>query len=208
MPFDLADKALTRRQSRQDVTALAPADQESTETRPLDPLDSDKALDTWQRLLDCYVTELDRQRANRHEMAVDEDFYDNIQWDEADAAAVAARGQRPLVYNVIATTVNWVLGTEKRGRSDHKVLPRRKEDAKPAERKSQLLKYLSDCNRTPFERSRAFADAVKAGLGWMEDCIEEDGNEPIVCRAESWRNILFDSAAQRMDVEDGRYIFR
>ena len=105
--------------------------------------------------------------------------------------------------------MNWVLGTEKRGRSDYKILPRRKQDSKPAERKSQLLKYLSDCNRTPFELSRAFADAVKVGLGWIEDAIDDSGDgEPIAARYESWRNMLFDSAAQRLDLEDGRYVFR
>lgn len=207
MPFDLNDKALTRRQSRQDVTALAPAKVEA-EDKPGHPLDSDEAVDTHARLLDCYVTELDRQEKNRHEMAIDEDFHDNYQWNEDDATALEQRGQRPLVYNVIATTVNWVLGTEKRGRSDYKVLPRRKEDSKPAERKSQLLKYLSDTNRTPYERSDAFAEAVKAGLGWLEDCVEDDDGEPIKSRAETWRNMLHDSAAKRRDVEDARYIFR
>ena len=29
-----------------------------------------------------YRQELDRQAQNRYEMAIDEDYYDNIQWDE------------------------------------------------------------------------------------------------------------------------------
>lgn len=172
-------------------------------------LDSEEMEALRRRLMSYYVQELERQADNRHQMAVDQDFYDNIQWDEADAAELRNRGQMPLVYNVISTSVNWLLGSEKRGRTDFKVLPRRKEDAKPAERKSSLLKYLSDVNRTQFHRSRAFEDAVKVGIGWLEDGVQDDvEGEPVYSRYESWRNMLWDSAANEFDLSDARYIFR
>lgn len=172
-------------------------------------LDGAEATELHSKLMTYYVQELDRQAENRHEMAEDEDFYDNIQWTEEDARTLKDRGQMPLVYNVISTSVNWVLGSEKRGRTDFKVLPRRKEDAKPAERKTSLLKYLSDVNRTPFHRSRAFGDAVKVGIGWLEDGVQDDvEGEPVYSRYESWRNILWDSASTEMDLSDARYVFR
>jgi hypothetical protein len=161
------------------------------------------------RLLDIWQRELDRQAANRRDQAIDEDFYDSIQWDEADAQTLRDRGQMPLVFNVTATTVDWVIGTEKNNRTDFKVLPRRKEDGKPAERKTELLKYLSDANREPFEVSRAFGDAAKVGIGWMEDGWQGDEEgEPIYSRYENWRNMLWDSTATRLDIEDGRYVGR
>lgn len=212
--FDLADPDLTHArhaesplpQSAQQAGEGAGDGSTGTEDNVLD---QPKAVETFHRLLDHYTRELDRQEDNRQEQATDEDFYDNIQWDPGDAQAVRDRGQVPIVFNVISTAVNWVLGTEKRSRSDFHILPRRKEDAKPAERKSQILKYLSDCNRTPFHKSRAFADATKVGIGWLEDCVEEeDGGEPIVSRWENWRNMLWDSAAQQLDLQDARYIFR
>lgn len=172
-------------------------------------LDSEEMVGTHKRLLSYYAQELDRQAENRHQMAVDEDFYDNIQWSEEDERTLKDRGQVPLVYNVISTSVNWLLGTEKRGRTDFKVLPRRKEDSKPAERKTALMKYLSDVNHTGFHRSRAFEDAVKAGVGWLEDGVQDDvEGEPVYSRYESWRNILWDSAATETDLSDARYIFR
>lgn len=172
-------------------------------------LDSEKMMRIHGRLLSRYETELDRQAENRADMAIDEDFYDNIQWTEEDAAVLRDRGQMPLVYNVISSSVNWVIGTEKRGRTDYKVLPRRKDAGKPAERKSQLLKYLSDVNRTPFHRSRAFEDCVKVGIGWVEDGVQDDDDgEPVFTRYESWRNILWDSACTEKDLSDCRYIYR
>jgi len=179
--------------------------------KPLTPaqLDSQQMRRMHGMMLDSYTRELERQGPNRREMAEDEDFYDNIQWSEDDAAELEARGQLPLVYNVISASVDWVLGTEKRTRTDFKVLPRRKEASKPAERKTQLLKYLADVNRSPFHDSDAFGDAVKVGLGWLEDSLDTDSErEPITHRYESWRHMLHDSMSGARDVEDGRYIFR
>jgi hypothetical protein len=98
---------------------------------------------------------------------------------------------------------------EKRGRTDFKILPRGKEDSKPAEAKTKFLKYLSDVNRTPFHRSRAFEDTVKVGIGWIECGVQdEDDGEPVYDRYESWRNMLWDSAGTENDTSDWRYQFR
>ncbi len=51
-------------------------------------------------------------------MALDQDFYDNLQWDPEDAATLRDRGQMPLVYNEVAPMVDWVIGTERRTRVD------------------------------------------------------------------------------------------
>lgn len=172
-------------------------------------LDNEVHYGLHRRLLGHYQRELDRQQDNRIEQAQDEDYYDNIQWTEEEAQILRDRGQAPLTYNVISQTINWIIGSEKRGRIDFKVLPRGKEDAKPAEKKTNLLKYLSDVNRTQFHRSRAFEDATKVGIGWLEDAVtDDDEGEPIYSRYESWRNILWDSASTELDLSDCRYVTR
>lgn len=185
------------------------SDAEGAQQLPPNKLDGPTATELHRRLMDYYVRELDKQHDNRVQMAIEEDFYDNIQWSEEDAAEVEARGQKPIVYNVISASIDWVTGTEKRARSDFSILPRRKEEGKTAQRKTELMKYLSDVNRTPFHVSRAFTDAVKVGLGWLEDGITDGAeDEPLFSRYESWRNILWDSNATELDLADGRYLFR
>lgn len=172
-------------------------------------LDEGRPYELFKNLMGHYRREIERQGDNRTEMGLDEDFYDGDQWRDEDKAVLESRGQAPLVYNVISTTVNWMLGTEKRGRTDYKILPRAEEGSKPAERKSQVLKYLSDVNMSDFHVSRCFKDTVVAGLGWIESGVQEDHDgEAIYDRFESWRNIMFDSMATEMDLSDGRYIFR
>ncbi len=207
--FDLRDQNLTKVDKLSTPVDRLPDQGAMVEPAPTNRLDSEDSQELHARLIAYYRQELDRQSENRFQMAIDEDYYDNIQWSEEEAAQLKERGQAPIVYNVIAQTINWVIGSEKRGRTDFKILPREKEDTAPAEIKTKLLKYLSDVNRLPFARSRAFEDAIKVGIGWLEDgAQDEDDGEPLYSRYESWRNILHDSASTELDFSDGRYIFR
>ncbi|MFC3074934.1 portal protein [Shinella pollutisoli] len=205
--FDLAaDDGSVRKKRYKSPLPDSPA---PARRRAGNALDSAKNVRLHHDLLGLYTREMDRQAESRRDMAKDEDIYDNIQWDEADAAQVEGRGQVPLVFNVTATSIDWVLGTEKRARTDFKVLPRRKEDGQPAQRKSELLKYLSDVNHSTFAVSRAFEDAAKVGIGWMEDGYQGDEEgEPLFSRYESWRNILWDSSSVEPSLSDARYVFR
>ncbi|AAQ54984.1 phage portal protein [Burkholderia phage Bcep22] len=208
--FDLNDKDSTQLvPARTDEGELSPGEDAAQREKPANPLDSEQAVELHSRLLSYYRQELSRQQDNRAEMAVDEDYYDNIQWSQDEIDELKERGQAPTVYNVISQSVNWIIGSEKRGRSDFKVLPRRKDGGKAAERKTALLKYLSDVNHTPFERSMAFEETTKAGIGWLESQVQDENDgEPIYAGAESWRNILWDSTYRRLDMDDCRYIFR
>jgi len=161
------------------------------------------------KLNEWLTSERDRQAENRYQMALDEDFYDGLQWTEDDAKEVESRGQAPLVYNEVKVSADWVLGSEKRNRTDWKVLPRTEDDVTGAEVKTKVMKYLSDVNRVPYVRSAAFKEQVVAGLGWIEDSLSPDATRDILyCGNESWRNVLHDSFDRSVDGNGMRYIFR
>lgn len=184
-------------------------EEEGAQSVPVAELDKPHMVARHHQLMAYYVQELDRQAENRTERAHDDDFYDNLQWEADDIAALNDRGQKALVYNVISASVDWVTNTEKRAKSDFKVLPRRAEEAEPAVRKTELLKYLSDANYLPHSRSRAFEDAVLSGLGWLEDGITEDNDgEPLYSGYVDWREMLHDSRAKDFKLDDARFIIR
>jgi hypothetical protein len=172
-------------------------------------LDSAKNKKLQGKLLDWWTQAREIQSGNRIEQALDSDFKDGLQWKEEDAAELRERGQAPLVYNRIKPAVDWVLGTEKRGRMDFRVQARRDEQTKSAETKTALLKYLSDVNKTGWARSRAFDEAVTCGIGWLEDGVRSDAtDEPVFSRSESWRNMWYDPLGIERDLSDARYLFR
>lgn len=173
------------------------------------PLDSDQARAIHKRLLCWFLHERTRQADNRLEMALDADFYDGMQWDPEDAAVLQARGQVPLVYNEVAPVVDWLIGTERRTRVDWRVLPRTEDDVELADVKGKVLKYVSDVNHVQWHRSQAFADAVKVGIGWLDDGARDDPTSDVLYSTyESWRNVLWDSSGYSYDGSDWRYIFR
>lgn len=176
---------------------------------PLHPLDKPAAREVLRKCLGWYYREREIQAENRLQMAVDADFYDGDQWDLADAAVLEERGQAPLVFNEVAPMVDWLIGTERRARVDWRVLPRTEDDVEMADVKSKVFKYVSDVNRSTFNRSRAFADAVKVGVGWVDSGVRNDPTKDILYdKYEDWRNVLWDSMAIEQDLSDARYLFR
>ncbi len=180
-----------------------------TKEAAADPLDSEESRRLHRKLMDWYFHERSRQSDNRMQMALDADFYDGLQWSAEDQNEVTRRGQMPLVFNEVAPMVDWLIGTERRTRIDWKVLPRTEDDVDSADAKTKVLKFVSDINHVTFARSRAFSDAVKSGVGWLDDGARNDPSEDVLySRYEDWRNVLWDSSSYDMDLSDARYIFR
>jgi len=172
-------------------------------------LDGPIAKKDLRRLMNWWYRERQLQAAGRSEQIKDHKFYDGDQWEPDDEQQLTDRGQKALVFNQIKPAVDWVLGTEKRTRIDYKILPRKKDHGPSAEVKTKGMKYLSDVNKETFQRSRAFEDSSKCGIGWLEYGKRSDPtDEPIFCRFEDWRNIWYDSLSVEMDMSDARYLFR
>lgn len=176
---------------------------------PRHPLDTPEAKERLRTLEDWWYQARQAQAENRYEQALDQDFYDGLQWRDDEKLALLDRMQSPLVFNRIKPSVDWILGTEKRTRVESKVHPRGEEDLPLAEVKTKLLKYIGDVNKLGFARSRAFADAVIVGIGWLEDAIRKDSTEEILfSRTETWRNMWYDHLSVERDLSDARYLFR
>lgn len=173
------------------------------------PLDGEEARKTLRQLMSWYYFERDRQARNRLEMATDHDFYDGDQWDPADVETLKDRNQMPLVYNEVAPMCDWLIGTERRNKMDWKILPRSADDVQAADTKTQVLKYVADVNNSAFARSRAFADAIKGGIGWVDDGGRDDPTKDVIySQYEDWRCVLMDSTGLDFTGEDARYLFR
>lgn len=193
------------------MSAVRKAEEGRTNNASLNPA-SQAERDKHSKLMSWFEQEMRRQAHNRFQMALDEDYYDSIQWLPEEAAELKERGQSPTVYNEIKPMVDWLIGTERRQRTDFSIISAN-DDSMEAEEdsktKTKLLKYIHEVNRLQFERSDAADDCFKAGLGWMEVGVSPDPEDEVIyVRAESWRNMLYDSLGTRKDLEDSRYIFR
>lgn len=161
------------------------------------------------QLSDWWYDARDRHAQNRLEQDTDAAFYDGEQWTLEEIQALAARNQAPLVFNKIKMAVDWLIGTERRARVDWAVRPRTQEDTEPAKAKQAFLKYLDGTNGFAWERSQAFADAVKVGVGWTDETVTGNPDDPpVLLERESWRNVWYDPHSRHLALRDGRYIHR
>lgn len=163
------------------------------------------------RLKDMYLEELLRQEQNRRDRIKWTRYHENDPFTPEQRAKLAARGQSPVSYNAIKPVVDWLKGTERRGRIDFTVAPRRDDKVarESAQAKQELMKWLDYTNQTGFERSLATDQAFITGLGWLEVAVRQDKQGPkVVAVAEDWRNIVHDSRAISRDGDDARFLFR
>ena len=148
------------------------------------------------------IDEAYRQADNRRVMSLCEAMYDNAQWDRDEAKVLDERGQRAVVYNEIAPTIDFLIGTERRARVDFTVSAEDDDDAseQDAQVKTKLLKFLEAENATGFERSLAAKDAFRAGLGCLYVGVRGDKTGPtVISERVNWRNVLYDSRSEKLD---------
>lgn len=158
---------------------------------------------------DMYEYEREAQAEGRALRARDERFYDGHQFSDEEKQVYAERNQKPRTYNEIKPAVDWIIGSERRARSDWNVLPRTADDVEPAQLKTKLIKYIDDINKAKWQRSTAFEDCVKTGEGWTRISVEpnEDGELMIQLNYENWQNILIDGQSVKADLSDNRYLW-
>lgn len=158
---------------------------------------------------DMYEYEREEQAEGRALRARDERFYDGHQYTDDEIAAYEARNQKPRTYNEIKPAIDWIIGSERRARSDWNVLPRTQDDVEPAQLKTKLVKYIDDINKAKWQRSKAFEDCVKTGEGWTRISVEpnDDGELMVQLNHENWQNILVDGQSVQEDLSDCRYLW-
>lgn len=158
---------------------------------------------------DMYEYEREAQAEGRALRARDERFYDGHQFSDEEKAVYAERNQKPRTYNEIKPAVDWIIGSERRARSDWNVLPRTEDDVEPAQLKTKLVKYVDDINKAKWQRSTSFEDCVKTGEGWTRISVEpnEDGELMVQLNYENWQNILIDGQSVKADLSDNRYLW-
>ncbi|HET6631513.1 MAG TPA: hypothetical protein VFG73_02240 [Rhodanobacteraceae bacterium] len=197
---------ITSQRLRDDLGGLGGGPSSDISEHPLDR-ESGRAL--LAQLEQFWAEARDAHADNRYQQLLDADYYDNEPWRTDDARVLEERGQAPLAFPLIKQVCDWIIGTERRTRIDWDVKPRKEEDVQPAHVKKELLKYVADVNGSGFERSRAFEDVVKVGVGWTEECYNNDRfEEPVTHRYQNWKAMWWDPYSTDDTLKDCRYLTR
>lgn len=155
---------------------------------------------------------LDAEQETTEERAEGEEargYYDGKQWTEAEAKILRARKQPVVTDNKIKDKIEFMLGMERKGRTDPKAFARNQNtDEQQAEAATDGLRYVSDDNLFNYVRS-AFAEEIFIeGRGSAEIIVDPSVPGPIpkiVIREIAWDRTYVDPRSRRLDYKDARY---
>jgi len=159
--------------------------------------------------LDAFLYEIRLQPNWRRESDTDADYYDGNQLDHETLDDMQRLGMAPLIRNLIRPTIDVALGMEAKTRSDWRVQADNDKDQDVAEALSVKLKEAERESRADRACSDAYAQQLKAGIGWVEVSRELDPFKyPYRVSSVSRREIYWDWRAKEPDLSDARYLVR
>lgn len=160
-------------------------------------------------MLEGWLRDIRYQPAWRWEANVEADYYDGNQLDSSTLMEMQERGIAPLITNLIAPTIDVVLGMEAKSRTDWKVSPNLDNDSETAEAMNAKLHEAERISRADHAISDAYAEQVKVGLSWVEVSRETDPfKSPYRVKHLHRREIWWDWLAKEPDLSDARYMIR
>jgi hypothetical protein len=118
--------------------------------------------------LNGFLMDLADQPSWRQRADMECDYYDSNQYTGTQLAEYREKGIPPVVVNLIAPSIDLVLGFEAKTRSDWVVKPEDEKFSDEALAMTIKMKEFERLARADRACSDAYAGQIKAGLGWVE----------------------------------------
>ncbi|WP_043767493.1 portal protein [Algiphilus aromaticivorans] len=156
-----------------------------------------------------YRWEAIQQPAWRLDAQVNEDYYDGNQLNSEALQTMEERGIPPVVVNLVAPTIDLILGMEVRGRTDWVCRPAGEDWDDVALALSKEVKEAERMTDADEECGEAYADQVRAGIGWVEVSRSPDPfRYQYRIKRRDWREFWWDPRSEEPDLSDARYLLR
>ncbi len=135
------------------------------------------------------------------------DYYDNKQLTDKEIKELQRRGQPPIVDNVIAGKINYLIGQEMNRRTDPKAYPRTPQHQEGAEAITDALRFVCDKEDWDEKRSGVWQDMLIEGYGGVEVVHKEVRGKIEVCvNRYHWDRLFYDPHSREDDFSDARYL--
>lgn len=158
--------------------------------------------DTLARLERQFIASADAFDNHRKEAERARDYYDGRQWTTAERKVLEKRRQPVITDNRIADKVQYLLGMERRTRTDPKAYPRNPQDESSAEVATDAIRYVFDCNDFQQVRSNAFELMCIEGVTAIE--VVREGKKDLI-RKVRWDRFYWDPHSVELDFSDSSY---
>lgn len=136
----------------------------------------------------------------------DRDFYDGKQWTSDEESALKKRGQSPIVINLCAPKVDFLLGVERQTRTDPKAFPRTPGHDDAANAATDAIRYIVDNNEFDQIASDAFEQGIIEGVEAATVEAKSKSNEiEITITLDKFDRFFYDPFSRKRDYSDATY---
>jgi hypothetical protein len=174
------------------------------EEKPKSPAETALAL-VRNQFLDADNSTIDE----RDEAETARSYFDGTgHWTDEERKALEARGQPCITDNKVKDKVEYLLGMERKTRTDPKAYPRNVEDEGGADAATDALRYVADDNMFNYVRSDAAENMFIEGRGAIQVIIDKKygGKIPKVCvQHVRWDRCYVDPHSMKADYSDASY---
>ena len=160
--------------------------------------------------LEGWMRDIRYQPAWRARADIEDDYYDGNQVDVKTLAEMQSKGIPEIFVNLIAPTIDTVLGMEAKARTDWKVTADGDDSDDMAEALNEKLHEAERTSNADRAVSDAYAPQIKSGLGWVEVGREHNpfADSRYRLKAIHRREIWWDWLSKEPDLSDARWLVR
>ena len=155
------------------------------------------------KLIRQFEDAADSTTRHREEAEQARDYYDGFQWTSSERETLKKRKQPVITDNRIHDKVQYLLGMERKTRTDPKAYPRNPQDEGSAEAATDAIRYVFDCNDFQQVRSLVFESMLVEGIGVAE--VVRDGKKDKI-RKVRWDRFYYDPHSMELDFSDAQYM--
>jgi len=169
-----------------------------------------EAEDTEHGTLVRYVNDADDASKQSRELSEkSRNYFDSIQWTDAEVAKLKSQKQAPTVINRIKPKIDGLMGMEHANRTTAKAKPRTPKHTKGALAATEAVRFVMHDNMYSQHRSDAWENLTIEGAGGIEVIVkpkkDEDGFK-IIVRQIMWDRLIWDPHSRRKDFSDAKYL--
>ena len=131
------------------------------------------------------------------------DYFDGDQWTTSEKETLKKRKQPCITDNRLSDKVLYLLGLERKARTDPKAFPRTPKDEGAAEAASEAIRFVFDSNDFAQVRSTVFENMLIEGVGAAE--VVRDGKKDKI-RKIRWDRFYADPHSMELDYSDAQFL--
>jgi hypothetical protein len=132
------------------------------------------------------------------------DYYDGYQLTSEQTAELSRRKQPAVVFNRIQPKIDFLLGTERKQRTDPKAFPRTPDHDEAADAATDGIRYVEDNNNFDVISSDAFENMLIEGTGGVAVEVDKETLE-ITLKRVAWDRYFYDPHSREKDHSDIMY---